>query len=516
MVPFNQVARVEVDGDGLVHLTVDPTCTPYHRLVLAGLVRDQHFDHVASHRKRARIEHSLSIAALLFWIPIALVLRTIAPEMSAIIVMGIAASTSGLLYALRRDIASKLVLFNRGTEQVRDELLSELRYRLAPGRVVHEPARSEVPVPDAVTATFGESEGGETGSLRGLFVTAGVIGATAAVAILVGKNLLFADVGAPEAGWGADREQAFAWLDWENEIKKNPSISSNAASSIKPDPTPVLPPPAPCHCERADSPLWADGVPRMSILSRNRPGRTSYDRPSVYPEIAVVNNSSKDLKDIVMVVDFILGPRNGSKARVVDKQDLFWEGRLAPGKAVKWRVRGRGDDFTVTSFISGMIGQEDVKPAPADAFYKLSMTANTPSVRLHGTKMLAYLGDERVREGLEKLEQESREEMVETLEQITRAARPLRVCSVRSEVDPSNDGLLVVKACVFNAGLTKAQRPMVTAYAKLLDASNESRWQVREDIPPKTGIMTVGKIEVPQADDEADPRSTRVRLVAER
>ena len=152
---------------------------------------------------------------------------------------------------------------------------------------------------------------------------------------------------------------------------------------------------------------------------------------------------------------------------------------------MKWRVRGRGDDFSVTSFISGMVGEEDIKPAPADTFYDLAMTANTPSVRLHGTKMLAYLGDERVVEGLEKLRAEGREEMADAIEQIALAARPLRVCSVQSKLDAGNPGRMNIKACVYNAGPSPIERPFVTAYAKLLDASNETRWDLREGLPPQ-------------------------------
>ncbi len=506
-VPYEQVARVDVDGDGLVHLTLDPSSTPYHRMVLAGLARDPAFDHVASHRRRARIERNVTLAALAVWVPVALLLRAILPDLSAAIVMGMAVSTSLVLHLTRRDIASKIVLFNRDTQQVRDELIGELRYRLAPGRVRSTLAPSEVPAPEAAPAELGEPQEADVGSLRGLFATAGVVAVVAAVAILVGKNLLFASPPDPEETWGEARS--------EQPEESRPAADPLTSAVIAPDPTPIVPPPPPCSCDRADSPLWSDGVPRMSVLAHNRPGPTSFERPSMYPEIAVVNNSAEDLKDIVMVVDFILGPRDGRKARVVDKQDLFWEGRLGPGRAVKWRVRGRGDDFAVTSFVSGMIGQE-AKPAPADEFYKLSMTANTPSVRLHGTKMLAYLGDERVVEGLEKLRQEGREEMADTVEQIAAASRPLRVCSVQSNPDPADKGRLVVKACVYNASPVQVSRPWVTATAKLVESETEARWSLPEDLPSKTGLITTGAVSIPTAEDDVDPKSTIVRVAAER
>ncbi|HPB94413.1 MAG TPA: hypothetical protein PKW66_00795 [Polyangiaceae bacterium] len=505
-VPYDQVAAVELDADGLVHLTLDPSVTPYHRLVLAGLARDPAFDHITSHRRRMRVERSITIAALAAWVPIALLLRALVADLPAVMVMGMAVSASLVLYLTRRDIATKIVLFNRTHEHVRDELLGELKARLAPGRVRAITVASEIPVPEAAPAELGEPEPDGT-SLRGLFATAGVMAAMAAVAILIGKNLLFSSPSDPQASGTDVREPA-------DPVPASEPLTS-ASPSIVAEPVAVVPPPPPCSCDRADSPLWAEGVPRMSVLAHNRPGPTSYERPSMYPEIAVVNNSSEDLKDIVMVVDFILGPRDGRKARVVDKQDLFWEGRLGPGRAVKWRVRGRGDDYSVTSFVSGMLGQE-AKPAPADAFYKLSMTANTPSVRLHGTKMLAYLGDERVAEGLEKLRQEGREEMVESIEQIVQATRPLRVCSVQANLDPADPHRFVVKACVFNASSSPMTRPWITATAKLEDSTTEARWPLPEDLPSKTGLITTGTVALPAQQDGADPKATTVTVNADR
>ena len=512
-VPYEQVARVTIDGDGLVHLTVDGSCTPFNKLVLAGLVRDRAFDHVTSHRRRAKIEQHITMSALVAWMPIALTLRAVLPDLSALIAFGISATVSGMLYTMRRDMAAKLVLFSRSSERVRDELLDELRYRLAPGRVQHAGA-SELPVPGVAPAEPGEAEAAEAGSLKGLFATAGVVAAAAAVAILVGKNLLFSDTASREPPWGHDTEEAWSFAN-SDDTATTASNGVVASSAIRPDPTPVLPPPPSCSCDRADSPLWADGIPRMSILSRNRPGKTSPERPSMYPEIAVVNNSSEDLKDIVMVVDFLLGPRDGRKARVVDKQDLFWEGKLAPGRAVKWRVRGRGDDFSVTSFVSGSIGDESIAPAPSDAFYKLSMTANTPAVRLHGTTMLAYLGDARVREAIDKLRAEGREDMADALEKLDLASRPLRVCSVRATPDATKQGTLNVQACVFNASKAVVPAPTVTARAALGDQVREARWGLRADLDPGNGALATGTVEAPTAEEGTDPGAMAVRVSAE-
>lgn len=513
LVPYDKIAQVRVDRDGLVHLVIDPSCTPYHRLVLAGLVRDHKVDHVSSHRLRMRVAHRTTLVALVAWIPIAMVLRWTAPNLSAIIVMATAACVSLALHWMRQEIATRWVLFNASTQQLRDQLIAELRYRLAPGKV--ELASDDAALVDNskdsdIEGKWARHADSPEASLRGLFVTVGVVAAAAVLAILIGKNLLFSS-SQNEQAWGSDLQEAWGFLESRSTGAPTGILSSEASTMVA-DPTPLVEPAPPCACERSDSPLWSDGVPRMSIISTNRPGTTSPERPSVYPEIAIVNNASTDLKDIVMVVDFLYSGGPDQKPRVVDKQDLFWEGVLAPGKAVKWRVRGRGDDFRVNSFIKGQLGQDMLEPAPADAFYKLVMTANTPSVRLHGAKMLAYLGDSRVTEGIEKLRQEHREEMTSTIDQIAQATRALRVC--HTTVEPADQtSKLRVTACVFNAGATIARKPLVTAQVVREGEGVESRWSLPEDLAPNTGVVTKGIVVNPS--DTVDLATTLVNMTAE-
>ena len=507
-IPYNQVSKVEVDPDGIVHLNVNPSCTHFNRLALAGLTHNTQFDHAVSFLRRTRIERTVTIVALCLWVPLSIVLHLLFPSSSGSVLFGVPISASLVLHLLRRDVASKLVLFSRSSSARRSELLFALAHRLTPGTVRSDFAASDLPILSSAAASSDESQESDSGSMRGLFATAGVVAAVTALTILVGKNLLFSS---PSEPYGA-------WNNRENDGRL-PSSSSEplapAVSAIVPDSTPVVLPPPPCTCERADSPLWADGIPRMSVLASNRPGVTSFDRPSVYPEIAIVNNTSEDLRDVVMVVDFLLAPRDGQKARVVEKQDLFWEGRLGPGKAVKWRVRGRGDDFAVNSFVKGSLGN-GVEPAPADAFYKLALSANTQSVRLHGTKMLAYLGDDRVAEGLEKLRVDGAFESDDTALQIAAASHPLRVCAIQSDPDPSDDSKLVVKACVYNAASVPATRPWITATASFSASTSAfGRWPMPEDLPSRSGSVTIGTISVSHAGD-VDMRTAVVSVEAGR
>ncbi len=492
VVPYDEIARVIIDGDGLVHVVVDPGRTPYNRLVLAGLVHDVAFDHRTSHRRRAKIERNVSLAALLAWVPIALVVSALFPSLSGVLVAALSLTVSGIVHTMRGEIASRLVLFNAQTQTVRDELLAELSLHLPPGRV-REQVASAMRAPSAAPAELGVPDAAEAGSLRGLLFTAGVAAAAAVVAILIGKSLVMSS---PEPS-AANNDP---WVSVSGTTLPAAQLPASASAPIQADPVKpkvVLPP---CVCERADSPLWKDGIPRLSVLAHNRPGRTSPERPSMYPEIAVVNNTADDLKDVVLTVDFLYGGGEGRKPRVLDSKDLFWEGRLGPGKAVKWRVKGRGDDFRVKSFVSGMLGDPGAGPASADAFYELSTTARTPSVRVHGAKMLAYLGDSRVADTLEKLRRAGHPEFADTLEQIAQATRPLRVCGVRANPATGVEQALRVEACVFNAGTEGKESPLVTARSHRADQMRESRWTVETTIAPGSGVLTSGIVDVPDGD----------------
>lgn len=500
-IPYQRVTRVEVDDDELVHLWLDPSSTPYNKLALAGLVRDESFDHVASHRQRRRLERNVSVAALLVWMPVALGLNVAFRSVSSALLLAISLTLAGTLHLVRGSIASRLVLFSRTTAQVREELLGELSWRLPPGRVRREALAPRV-APQAPVAA--SEQPAEAGTLRGMLTTASVVAAAAVLVIIVGRQLLITPF--PQTSLGIESLVAPS-------EPIAPVHSVPATSPIEPDqPPPKRMLPA-CRCDRADSALWNDGLPRLSVLARNRGGRSTYDRPSVYPEIAVVNNTSQDLKDIVMVVDFIVGPREGRPARVVGKQDLFWEGKLAPGLAVKWRTKGRGDDFSVTSFVPGLLTDQGVEPAPADAFYKLSMTANTPSVRLHGAMMLAYLGDARVSEALEKLRNEGREEMAETLDLLAQATRPVRVCQVRASAAPQQQSALQVEACVFNASQQDKLDPIIAVTTTREGETRQSRWNLGAVLPAGAGVVTSGVADV--ASGESDEQGVEVNVVVE-
>lgn len=484
-VPYDQVVRVATDAEGLVHLTLDPSCTPFHRLVLAGLVRETTFDHHFSWLQRARFEHAVTLAAIASWLPIAAGLKALVPALSELLVLSIAATIALLFNGMRRAIASRLVLFGARTERVRSELVSDLSLRLGPSRV------QDLVTPGVAVASGHAVERApervvpaEGAGLGPLFATAGIVAAVALLAILVGRTI-----------WLQPREaEALPAGDPSSAIASGPADLSSAPSApiTAEPPRPVVQLPS-CSCERSESSLWADGVPKLSVLSTNRPGKTSERKPSVYPEIAVVNNANEDLKNVMLTVDFSQSPREGHPARHTGEQGLLYDGVLGPGQAVKWRLKGRGDDYTVTSSVSGRVGEAGVQAAPADAFQKL-LSARTPSVRLHGAKMLAWLGDPRAREAIEVLEREHRQDMEQSLSLIADALRPVRVCQPRITQGPTSSSVRL-EVCVFNASDEAHDRPALVARTGRGQEEQETRWIVEAPLPPGTGVRTTGTLD---------------------
>ncbi|NUQ78742.1 MAG: hypothetical protein HUU21_34890 [Polyangiaceae bacterium] len=205
-----------------------------------------------------------------------------------------------------------------------------------------------------------------------------------------------------------------------------------------------------CLCRRADSPLWKEGIPALSILLFDQPddgsGRVAPTirqgrRPRYDFDLAVVNNGDSALRDVRLVLTFARRDEAGQRAGVTDR-GLFWEGALRPGRAVKWRVRAPGTEMKIESSVNGTLEQAGVLPADADAFYDL-LDSRYRIVRVHGAMMLAYLRDPRALDAVRSLGVAPEGEAL-TVARIERAAAPVIACDIAVR-----DGSLEV--CVFNS-----------------------------------------------------------------
>jgi len=244
-------------------------------------------------------------------------------------------------------------------------------------------------------------------------------------------------------------------------LEAKPVDEELSRTTPPPEPGPVSPPPleppAPtedkagqlrqertCLCDRADSPLWSEPLPRLSGLlldSRVLP-RTTHNRLEV--EVAAVNNGDEPLKDITLHVAFFDSKTPGGE--VTKERPLYFEGPLRPGAAVKWTTEARGNSFKILVPDLGKLGQNGEGAANKDAFVELLSARNRP-VRLHAARVLGYLGDKSAREAALKLKDAYRAREAPYLRRVLTASAELRVCDVKLD---SSSSPTKVSACVYN------------------------------------------------------------------
>lgn len=231
------------------------------------------------------------------------------------------------------------------------------------------------------------------------------------------------------------------------------------------------PPPPPCVCERAASPLWEHGLPAVSFLVQPGDDRvpealsaeshvggfavsSAVDEEGGPPrfdfEVAAVNNAARPLSDLRAVLTFARRDGQGKRVAAHD-EGLFWEGALAPGRAVKWSAEGEGTEVRIDvdrrGFLPGapaevLRGAKVLAPADAARFRELSH-ARLSVVRYHGATVLAYLRDAKASELAAALEARGEVER-QWRERIQRASAPVFTCDL--EVRAGKLG-----ACVHNA-----------------------------------------------------------------
>lgn len=209
------------------------------------------------------------------------------------------------------------------------------------------------------------------------------------------------------------------------------------------------PEPARCLCVRADSPLWKDGVPQLSVLTFEGDEGETGD-PAPHPDrrgfpkykfdVAIVNNGARGLRDVRLTLTFARRTASGKRVGAVDR-GLFWEGVLSAGHAVKWHVAAPGNEVRTDVSVSGTLAAQNLDPAPADAFFALT-SARVRAVRVHGAVMLAYLRDPRAEGAVRALAAQSGSD-ADLLARVHRAAAPVFACSIQRTPER-------LSACIFN------------------------------------------------------------------
>lgn len=198
-----------------------------------------------------------------------------------------------------------------------------------------------------------------------------------------------------------------------------------------------------CSCVRADSPLWAEPLPSLTVIliprgdaERVEPRIDEHGLGKYRFEIAAINNTREPLEDVRIVVTFARRRPSGERVGANDRG--FYVRRLGPARAVKWQVEGSGTELRVDVPTLPPLTRGDgsdeagatALPALAEGFIRLG-EAGEPSVRAHAAMMLAYLrhpGAEAAAAALEASSQAAERQR----QRVLRAAAPAFTCAARS------------------------------------------------------------------------------------
>jgi hypothetical protein len=450
LVPWAAIERAEIEGDRLF-LAFDPVLSPHHRLLLANFSTGRSVEPGAIRRQRTIVRLAAACAAIVIALGGAEVARRLlatGPALATGVALG--GATLVLLFGF---LADRLVAYGGvPPEGVREAFEREMD--------VYLPAleRSEQPAPSKKLRTLTLAE------LQGLlprttFAIAVSLTASGLAAILVARWTFREPERTPRHA--VREESRRTQPETPDEDALEPPRSRPAARPKAPAPPPAPSAPAgqlalgdPCRCARADSLLWADPPPRLSILllkQRARAGRGAAEHESVRKrytdvDVAVVNNSATEIEQITLQVLFYLRDKGTDRKVQSDNRPLFYEGPLVAGQAIKWGTHAEGTEVEVQGPALGSLGDDGQSAAPSDRFAEL-LEANHRPVRLHAAMMLAYLGDPRAREGLLKLREALREDEAPYLDRLLQATGDVRVCRLAVKQDMAG---VSVSACLFN------------------------------------------------------------------
>jgi hypothetical protein len=297
---------------------------------------------------------------------------------------------------------------------------------------------------------------------------------------------------------GAVAALAFVRRYGTTEMPAAPELDDTVeAGRADPPPKPAPPPPPPpeerCVCRRADSPLWRDGVPVLSVLTTTGPEGTleppaskldERSKPVFQYDLAVVNNGARAIPETRVVLTYARRDARDRRVGVTDR-GLYWGLPLGPGKAVKWITEGPGTEVRIDKSEHGTLEERGIEPAPADAFFALTR-ARHRVVRMHAAMMLAYLHDPRANEAIAAIGAPVAVESW-TLRRIGAAARSIVACDVKAA-----EGRL--SACVFNAS-TKPGTGLSLREIQDDEARTGRAWPVEVAVPVHDGVRLAWPLE---------------------
>lgn len=515
IVPWAAIRGVADDGETL-RLSLDAPHVPHRRLVLAHFTRDHRRDHTLLHRQRRRAQLVAAGAAALLASSVVPLATSALTTFGATLLSAIGVFSAVIGATIASQAVGRRVMLGGAEEMAeRRAFFFELRSHLPSERVVDEAATALGPAgPQAVSPSLSrpftptpaptvspwqqQPAAAPSGFLREVTPTLAAVAASAFVALLalfVGGKLLSAPIAPTQPSTQAESASLPA------------GVAPASSREILPDPAP---PPLPaCLCDRPVSPAIPQRLPRVSFLPRIERANLDPRRPSIALEVAAVNNTGHSLRDVQgQVVFTVPALRDGDPPRVRAERGIYYEGPLLAGGAIKWRVKGRGTSFHIST--QDAVPIDDGQIAPADAFAKL-LDARTRSVRIHGAMMLARMRDQRATEAIARLREDATDDEASTLTSLGRAAAPVFVCDV--ELTTDEDGRAAVSACAMNSTEDESG-PLEARVSFSADAAGEdgiTRRTVIAEAPlrkrftlaPRTGGRLSTQVELPAVDGQA-------------
>jgi hypothetical protein len=533
VVPWSAVAQAHLEGDRL-YLALDSAVTPHHRLALVNFSTGEAPDQREAGRQRTILRIAAVGAALVTLLLVALGIPRVAPRAGAAFAIAIGALAAGGILAVGLMAERRVSGIGLEGDAARETFAVDLSTYL-PNLIR---ARAPVAQPKPLGVPTFQGFLPRTTAAIVITLTACVLGA-----VLMARAILRKDDPEPRASLrrsddaeGQRGRESPARSD-EHETRVIAAAAPPAVTSAAPAaPPPAAPVPAAagggvslgehCACKRGDSVLWRRPLPKLSVVVIAR--KLHHDlqqKKHLDVEVAVVNNGDKDLSELSLMLQFFdRDPPPSNKRYSTQNRAVFFEGPLAPGKAIKWSIEARGSEFEIENPIPGDIGPGGDGAATADQLADL-LNANHRPVRLHGAMMLAYLGDKRAKEAALKLREALREDEGPYLERLIQALGDVTVC----DFSVSGQGpMRTVNACVFNR--SDEPRKDLAFRVRGLEAEPghgdpvgpppivvaEQTWPIARELPAHSGLRLNARFDIEASRANAtDPNSRREPLAFE-
>lgn len=507
VIPYSAIRAVSDDGETL-RIELDAPRMPYKHLVLAHVTRDDRFDHESLFRKRFGFQSLTTAGAAAATMGLLSLFQ--APALLSAFV-----GFSGALGALwigKRVSHASLVGGEKSAAE-RRLLFHQLRTRIGADRVTDLVPAQPFASGTGTLVAHGSSNASEGDTFeerwRELAPTLLPVGAAALAAlalIAITPRLLSPERTSTDEGLDDPLLGDHARLA----ALSSASAAQPGGASPQPAPSAVEEALPSCLCQAPDSPIFASRLPRVSLLPAVKRLSTNPTRPSLDLEIAAVNNGSRAIRELRGTATFLYpnAKRPEAPLRIGNERGIYYEGPLAPGAAIKWRIKGRGSSFRLATNYDESIAETDL--ATSDAFAQL-LSAHTRSVKLHGAAMLARARDDRAREAISKLREGARDDENAFLDAIARASAPIYACDLEIVAEGAS---AKVSACVMNtseedagpleAKLLLSRGPVPSAVPRAPSADPESNAGIvgahsirgKLKIPAKNGVRIEGKFPI--------------------